>query len=1407
MGKEEIKSNYEHFFPAAKIQENYLNNCNHVLVRSLDELEEILNNKQMYIAFDLETTGLDPSKDFIVGFSFSFDNLTGYYVPVKHQSWGLGTESLRLIYNKLCNVKKVFLANCRFDMRMMEYHEYQKHGIKGLFDMSKVNYQDVLSAAWLADTNIKLPSLKWSSLFFCGIKQPTFAETLGDNVNFYYLVPEDCYTYATSDAICTFAVMMNTTKYLKESGFAGKLENDFLYTLLNWENEVQPIDIDYLYKLKAEVENELEALEAQIYSEVGYPFTINSGAQLADALESIGIHTGAFTKTGKMKTDIKTFEYILETREDAPEILRLLIERSKIFKLKTAFVDVLISEAERMNGKARFGYLSNNAPCLTESARVTIKGKGLISIKEVREGDYIWTQYGWKKVLWNDSHWSDEVWTVKLKNGREVTGTGHHPLLVNQSKTNSVWRPIWAPIKTLTTKDKICLNHKTTDNYEFTPVEYPELRSERIKRNSFVIPEFSPRVARILGFLDGDGCISCKDRVSLCFNVKETELIDYYVKEFEDLFQIKGYPEKVGKDNTLKVNFFSSQLRNWFKDLGVRGQGIPAIVMKSNPECWAHYLAGIWDSDGSVVIANNRYNPKIKLANEKTIKDIQLLMISLGMPTHVSKVKKERVTEKQRYELTARGGMGRCYFRDLIAPGLICNEKRRRASLISEKFYTGSLSWVSEVYKEHEGAIVYDIEVEDVHEYIAEGIVNHNTGRLAGSGEKSNPFFTSLNIQALPKPHAKNWYVHDYHPGDELKENDQVVLDWRFSLVDESNKIIEGSDPHLNFRAAFKAEPGHLICEQDAAGQEIKIMANISNEQNWIKPILNGADLHRCYSDDTQFLTEHGFKYYDEIKTDDKIAQYKDGKIEYVNFIDRYEGYSDTMVSLKDRIGDCDLLVTPNHRVLFRTSRYNKWKVWTADRLVGRSCVRIPVKMEFSGNERTEPFKFDEVRVRGRMYSDAVSFDADTFIEYLGFYLGDGHAGVHKSNGGNSYRLNISQSLKENKSSEWLLNLNNRMGNFFRENRSNDGHIILEASNKNIVQFIIRNFLSSGEKRIPEWIYNLSLRQRELFIQAFIRADGHIPKGKSYRMLYAKSLNLIEDLERLCIISGYKVHRYPHSKEPKKSNIKGKEVITESCYYFGITRIDDVKVKVENVQEKHRVVCFTVPSSFLVVRRNGAVSVSGNSMAENMWGKENYNRDLRKRAKVMNFGGMYGMSVYSIMQKFSLPEDEAQDIYDRFWAAIPNIKAFQTAMIRKAYKTGTVYNYFGLPRRVKYWLSSEDSKKRAFGRRTVQNQPVQSCGAVWLKVGAMKWEKRFSSKWGDKVHFRATVHDSISRQIKICPEINELLSDLASALYLRVPGWPLPLPCTTELGNSWGLMFGFKYDKELNKWVPDYEEV
>lgn len=375
MANEKAKSDYKHWVGAVPKIENWYKNFNFVLVESMEDLESIFKDKKdYYMAFDTETTGLDFEEIDLVGYSFCLDGKTAYYVPVYHFQYGgnLGEESVKFIYERMCEAKKVFMYNMRYDARIMEYYGYKENKadldkrrwMYAKFDMSKVDYYDVSVPVWLADTNQKYPSLKWSSLHFLGIEQLHFDEVIENAGSFFYLNPsenQDTVFYAAADALCTFLLATATVKYFTEAKHSAKFDNLMLYPLLHYENERIWLDGDVLKNLYITATDRVDKMERDVYAMIGGQINLNSPVQVAQAFERLGIDTGERTSKGTMSVGIKILADLPKEYVEKFPALKSYINYKKTAKLISSYIKPLLKEYER-RGYCRFAYKTTEVP-------------------------------------------------------------------------------------------------------------------------------------------------------------------------------------------------------------------------------------------------------------------------------------------------------------------------------------------------------------------------------------------------------------------------------------------------------------------------------------------------------------------------------------------------------------------------------------------------------------------------------------------------------------------------------------------------------------------------------------------------------------------------------------------------------------------------------------------------------------------------------------------------------------------------------------------------------------------------------------------------------------------------------------------------------------------------------------
>lgn len=193
-----------------------------------------------------------------------------------------------------------------------------------------------------------------------------------------------------------------------------------------------------------------------------------------------------------------------------------------------------------------------------------------------------------------------------------------------------------------------------------------------------------------------------------------------------------------------------------------------------------------------------------------------------------------------------------------------------------------------------------------------------------------------------------------------------------------------------------------------------------------------------------------------------------------------------------------------------------------------------------------------------------------------------------------------------------------------------------------------------------------------------------------------------------------------------------------------------------------------------------------------------YNKEMRKLAKSLNFGILYGMAAYSIYSKgYAKTIEEAEDFYEKFKKGLPVLFKYLDNNAKKGKTTGTVNTLFGRPIRVKYWLDNPERRIQSFGFRACCNYTIQGTGADVTKSSIIKIFNKYLSKpeWRDIVKWHSTVHDEVNFSIKK-DYTRELCKDINSIMTLQLPGKSFPFDTGLSLGLKWGQLFDFEYDKK-----------
>lgn len=213
-----------------------------------------------------------------------------------------------------------------------------------------------------------------------------------------------------------------------------------------------------------------------------------------------------------------------------------------------------------------------------------------------------------------------------------------------------------------------------------------------------------------------------------------------------------------------------------------------------------------------------------------------------------------------------------------------------------------------------------------------------------------------------------------------------------------------------------------------------------------------------------------------------------------------------------------------------------------------------------------------------------------------------------------------------------------------------------------------------------------------------------------------------------------------------------------------------------------------------------------------VYGKENYNKFTRRKAKQANFLLNYGGQKYTLANNMDIPLEEAEDIVNKYYAAYFMLAQWKQSEIDKMYKNkGKIFTKFGRPRQLLPWLRmakiTGDESLQRYAERSVCSHQVQGlCGDICRRLFIVLYERFFKNR-DVNIDFVTSVHDEVNYAITNNKEIliNYLreLQEIMDFPYLMPD---LPIRTSIDLGYSLGTCFPFVWtDDSKTELVPKRE--
>ncbi|APX69712.1 MULTISPECIES: DNA polymerase I [unclassified Brucella] len=335
---------------AAQATAQKIDTSAYVCIRDIATLEQWLAEaaETGVLAFDTETTSLDPMQAELVGFSLALASGKAAYVPLQHKSGAGDLLGGGMVENQisldaaLAALKRVLedasilkiAQNMKYDWLVM-----RRHGI------TVVSFDDTMLISYVLDAGTGSHGMDPLSERWLGHTPIAYKDVAGSGksaVTFDMVDIDRATAYAAEDADVTLRLWQVLKPRLAAEGLMSvyeRLERPLVDVLARMEERGIAVDRQVLSRLSGDLAQAAAAYEDEIYALAGEKFTIGSPKQLGDILfGKMGLPGASKTKTGQWSTSAQVLEDLAAEGHPLP---RKIVDWRQLTKLKSTYTDAL----------------------------------------------------------------------------------------------------------------------------------------------------------------------------------------------------------------------------------------------------------------------------------------------------------------------------------------------------------------------------------------------------------------------------------------------------------------------------------------------------------------------------------------------------------------------------------------------------------------------------------------------------------------------------------------------------------------------------------------------------------------------------------------------------------------------------------------------------------------------------------------------------------------------------------------------------------------------------------------------------------------------------------------------------------------------------------------------------------
>ena len=182
------------------------------------------------------------------------------------------------------------------------------------------------------------------------------------------------------------------------------------------------------------------------------------------------------------------------------------------------------------------------------------------------------------------------------------------------------------------------------------------------------------------------------------------------------------------------------------------------------------------------------------------------------------------------------------------------------------------------------------------------------------------------------------------------------------------------------------------------------------------------------------------------------------------------------------------------------------------------------------------------------------------------------------------------------------------------------------------------------------------------------------------------------------------------------------------------------------------------------------------------------NPDMRRKAKAINFGIIYGISQYGLAKQIGVSNVEASEFLNAYFLKFPEIKSYMDSTIKFCRKSGYVSNIFGR-RTHMTGINDKNFNIRNFQERAAINAPIQGSASEIMRMAMIRVNKKLEEIKESRCKMLLQIHDELifevnENDVKKYSKIIE--EEMSSVKDSNLHSFSIPLLVDINLGNNWG---------------------